>query len=367
VARRIRAHPRLVLWTLRVLALALFALQLHGTVAQQPRLVQPDQLGSDPSNYYAAGLRLNAGHSLYGPLLPGDLPVPGYPGTFPAPLLSPPLVAVIWRALALLPGDVAMTGWWAGGLILVTLILLMFVICGTRESLLVLNGVLLLHVPISLYVHPRNLTDVLMGWSAPVPIAALSGNLNTYLLGLLVLSSWLVGRTGGRGSGIAIAIATALKLGPALLFGWLVGQRGRSAALAFCVGLVAAAIVGLVGAGITANADYIRLALGGGVAPTPLSLPGLLHHFLHISEATGAHALLLVPPLGLFLGWSLRRRPRLALAVGLGAAIFSSPVVMTGNFVLLMAAASPWPQTSNGGTEPPASPTPSNATLASSS
>ena len=38
---------------------------------QRPDLLNPSQVGSDPSNYLAAAQRLNAGHSLYGPLQPG--------------------------------------------------------------------------------------------------------------------------------------------------------------------------------------------------------------------------------------------------------------------------------------------------------
>ncbi|MGH2513320.1 MAG: hypothetical protein ACRDGQ_11595, partial [Candidatus Limnocylindrales bacterium] len=123
MAIRIRLSPRIITLALRLLAIGLFVSQLHGVgTSQLPGLLHPGALGSDPSNYSAAGLRLNAGHALYGPLLAGDRAVPGYPELYPAPLLSPPLVAVIWRPLALLPGEVAMTAWWAGGLIIVSLI-----------------------------------------------------------------------------------------------------------------------------------------------------------------------------------------------------------------------------------------------------
>jgi len=66
----------------------------------------------DAVTYAAAGQRLNAGHEIYR-LLPGDnlvLMEPPYP---PYPLLSPPLVAVIFRPLAVLPGLAGAWVWWA--------------------------------------------------------------------------------------------------------------------------------------------------------------------------------------------------------------------------------------------------------------
>ena len=70
-----------------------------------------DNKGQDTWNYLAAGERLNAGHSIYA-IVPGDRPTIIWPPGF-APLGSPPLVAVVWRPLALLPDTIVMWRWWA--------------------------------------------------------------------------------------------------------------------------------------------------------------------------------------------------------------------------------------------------------------
>ena len=78
----------------------------------RPDLVRPTDIGTDTSNYYAAGQRLADGHVLYA-LSPGDRPVPqDSPPFFSVPLLSPPPIAVIWRLLAILPDSVVMYAWW---------------------------------------------------------------------------------------------------------------------------------------------------------------------------------------------------------------------------------------------------------------
>jgi len=71
----------------------------------------PTEIWTDSSNYYAAGLRLNAGHHLYS-FLPGDRAVPMSPPYWTVPILAPPPIAVFWRLPALL-GDTSMVIWWA--------------------------------------------------------------------------------------------------------------------------------------------------------------------------------------------------------------------------------------------------------------
>src|SRR5438046_396896 len=65
----------------------------------------------DVVTYLAAGERLNLGHPPYA-LSPGDRAVPIVPPYWTVPLLSPPLVAVVWRPLALLPDSVSIGLWW---------------------------------------------------------------------------------------------------------------------------------------------------------------------------------------------------------------------------------------------------------------
>ena len=93
--------------------LACWILSLLQTVLWlRPDLLNPAQIGTDGSNYYAAGERLNAGHQLY-QLQAGDRPVANsdQPNPWSAPLLSPPPIAVVWRVLALLPGDLSKYLW----------------------------------------------------------------------------------------------------------------------------------------------------------------------------------------------------------------------------------------------------------------
>jgi hypothetical protein len=71
----------------------------------------PTAIGQDTWNYLAAGERLNAGHSIYA-LVAGDRPILLEPPSA-VPLISPPLVAVLWRPLAFLPDWLGMWAWWA--------------------------------------------------------------------------------------------------------------------------------------------------------------------------------------------------------------------------------------------------------------
>lgn len=328
---------------LRVLAIGLLVVQVHGVgTSQRPDLLQPTDIGSDSSNYYAAGLRLNAGHPLYGPLSASDRPVPGYPGGYPAPLLSPPLIAVVWRPLAVLPDDLGIAIWWTGGVVLIAAIFFWMIVRGTTATLLILNGVLLLQVPIALYMQRFNVPHaVLMGWFSPVATGLLSGNLNTYIVGLLVLTWWATVRSRAGLGGGASALGAALKLGPAIMVGWLLGQGGRRAIVALVAVGAVLGVVGLIGAGISANVAYLHVAMGGGISPTRLSLPVILNHFLHIKVSTTSYVLPVVILGGIVGAWLLRSYPRAAFATAIVAMIFSSPVVMPGNLILLMAIATP--------------------------
>ena len=321
------------------IALVLILLgELYVTATVQlPGLLQPTALGSDPSNYYAAGQRLNAGHELYGPLQVTDRPVPGYPGQFPAPILSPPLVAVAWRPLAAL-GDVSMTIWWAADLALVLGLLIWFAAVGRRWTLGGLLVLLALGWPVALALAApyRYLGD-----RSPISIAALSGNLNGYLAGLCVLAWWAASRGRSWLAGAAAGLAAALKLGPFAIAWWLVVQRDWPALKAFIVTVVILGIVGLIGAGLEANLAFARLAIGAGVTPTPLSVPGMLSAWLGLNLHLADLGTLAATIVGLAAVYATRRDARISFFVAILVVIFSSPVVLVGNFVLLLAAVAP--------------------------
>jgi len=323
-----------------VLLVALLIGQLYVTgFVQRPDLLHPTTIGTDASNYYAAGLRLNAGHNLYGPLLPGDQAVPGYPKTYPAPLLSPPFMAVIWRPLAVLPDSMAIWLWWLLGLLLVVGLTAAFAVVGRPRHLAVLAVVLAMGLPLTLvtgaiYRYP--------GFNSPVSIAGLSGNVNTYLAGLLVLAWWAASRGHHRIAGTAAALAAVLKLGPATLLWWFVTQRAWRSTRSFMLAAVGFGLLGLVLAGLSANLDFVHVALGGGIAPTSLSVPGMLKHFLRLRASVAQYGAIVATVVGLALVFALRSRPRASFAVAILASIYSSPVVYAGNFALLIAVAAPW-------------------------
>ena len=69
----------------------------------RPDLLYPADLGSDSSNYAAAGERLALGPALYA-LEAGDRPVPAdNPPEWSGPILSPPPVALPWAAMLAFP------------------------------------------------------------------------------------------------------------------------------------------------------------------------------------------------------------------------------------------------------------------------
>jgi hypothetical protein len=373
-----RTRARWIDLGLRVLVIALlvegFAAQ---ALLQHPSLLNPAVIGSDPANYYAAGQRLNLGHPLYGPLQPGDIPVPGYPSIYPAPLLSPPLLAVAWRPLALLPFDVATTAWWMLGILFTVGLALWCAARGGRTELFVLIGVLILGLPLA---YLRKAADPYLGFDSPVAIGALSGNINVGLTALLALGWWATmqpaaastgremarsgrpardgvgplerigihrSRRGGQDSiaASALSIAAALKVTPLAGFVWVAAQGRGAAVIKGLIGLVALGLVGLIGAGLTANVDYARVALGGHVGPTSLSLPGIAKTWLHMSLGGPARYLPFVAiPVGLAATWLLRHHPRGSLAAAILTSIWGSPVVYPGNFMLLLAVAIPYPE-----------------------
>ncbi len=329
-------------WALLLVRVALVLIvfgELYVTATVQlPGLMHPSEIGTDTSNYYAAGQRLNAGHNLYGPLRSTDRRVPGYPSTYPAPLLSPPLVAVIWRPLAAL-GPRSMTIWWAANLALVVVIAIWFAAIGRRVTLMGLLVILALGLPIALVL---GVPYAYLGYHSPISIAALAGNLNGYLVGLCILAWWAARRGRSWLAGSAAALAAVLKLGPFVILWWLVVRRDWPAVKAFVVTVVILGVVGLVGAGLDANVAFARLTLGGAVSPSSLSIPWILHKWLGVDPHLASVGTIVVTIVGLAAVYALRRNARVSFLVTMLVVIYCSPVVLVGNFALLLAAVAPW-------------------------
>jgi alpha-1,2-mannosyltransferase len=238
----VRLGPARVLrLTAAVLVIGLCAVSLRA----QP--LQPFAYGGDLWAYIAAGERLNAGSDLYA-LSETDRPVLLNPPYWSTPLLSPPVIAVMWRPIALV-GVPGVLGWWLLGLALVTAVASAILLWGSWPSVLAL---------------------VLL--APALALTAVSGNVNAHLCALLCGAWWWRDRP--RVVGTAVAIAAAIKLTPILLVVWLLATGRRIAMGWFGVALVGLAVVSLFGAGLDAHLAW--LAETPASAPSPLSVASLL-------------------------------------------------------------------------------------------
>jgi hypothetical protein len=273
----------------------------------------------DTGNYYAAGERLNAGHSLY-VYGSGDRHVLSLLFGLPSPYLYPPLIGVLWRPIAgFLPYEPVITLWWATGL--ATFMAFLFWLI-RRGGVVTSVGVLILLVPL-----------VETAWS---------GNVSTFIT-MAIIGAWFALMRGHeRIAGAVIGFAAVLKLTPVFLAWWLLVERRWGALSAAVVVGLASLAIGVLGAGVTAPLDYLRVsdavARGGGIQG---SLVGIL-------AALGASPDLmpLVAPIVSIMGigavWSLRHREHAAWAVAVATGVFASPIFNLTNVTLLLAAFVAW-------------------------
>jgi hypothetical protein len=193
--------------------------------------------------YLGAGERLNAGHPLYS-LTTGDRPIPIQPPFWTAPLVSPPLIAVLWRPLAALPNDAGVLVWWIA-------------------SLLALGGSIFYIVR----REPLLAGLAMVALSVPIAMEAGLGNVNALLLaGSVAAWHWRE----RPWAGVIIGVMIAVKLWPAVLGLWLIALRGVGALVPMAVALAACALVSLAGAGWDNHVAY--LTVGQGVHPSAFSL-----------------------------------------------------------------------------------------------
>ena len=223
----------------------------------RPDLLHPADLGSDTSNYAAFGERLADRQQLYA-LSPGDRPVPAdNPPTWRTPILSPPQMAVPWAAMATLPDAIRFYVPWAIGL------------AGTIAA-----GVLFLERAPGLLVLAT--LPLLHG----LAVTAWSGNVNA-LIAPAALLTWWAGqaqahRLGVFAAGAMAATLGAVKIGPTLLWAWLIGRRpsGAIAGGLLAVGVLSGVVVWLVG--VVAFQDYFLIVVTSASEPSELSLAGLM-------------------------------------------------------------------------------------------
>jgi hypothetical protein len=305
---------------LRDAALVSYAVCLLWVITMvKPDLIDPTHIGTDTSNYYAAGLRLDAGHALYAQG-PDDRPVPIEPPYFTVPLLSPPFIAAVWRVLALLPGTPVMYAWWLGGVVLLSATVVWMAIHGSALR----NLVILLLAP----------------WLA---LTAWSGNVNCYLAPMLV-GAWFASERGhGASSGALVAIATAIKVTPIVYLAWILARRDRPGTVGFVAAGLGCLVFSLLGAGIGAHLDYLTVIRDTGtVGVTPLSMPGIL-----ISSGLPAGLAALAIPayavLGVLAVVQLRHRSGPAFAAATLASVFAAPSLGYHSLPLLLPAVAPFP------------------------
>jgi len=271
----------------------------------------------DARTYLAAGERLNAGHALYA-LGPGDRPIPPelIGAGSSAPLLSPPLVAVPWRALAVLPEPVALGAWWATMTALVVAALLAI----ERRNPLV-AGVAL--------------------WLAGVPLVwQVSGaNVNAVVIAAAIAAwiAWARGRV--RAAGAILGVLVVLKVVPIVLVLWCIAVGGRRAVIGSALGVAIAGAVSLLGAGVDAHIGYLDVILDAAGGASELSAGAL-------ARAAGLEDLAPALPFvalaaGVALVVALRRRPRLSWAAAVVTMVFGFGAVQVHSFALLLPLAAP--------------------------
>ena len=272
----------------------------------------------DATVYLAGGERLNAGHQLYA-LMPGDREVGLKPPFWTVPLLSPPLVAVIFRPLALFPPDIGAYIWWAGCLVAWAWILFTFV---RRQPILTSVAVIVLVVPL---VYEINV-----------------GNVNVFLLlGAILTWKWF---TEGRDerAGAVSALGVVLKVSPVVIAWWILTQRRWRAVRAGLIAGVVFAGISILGAGLDAHFKFIEVTRDTATSgQSELSLAGLAKAVGLAPEIANLlpTAMLLGGIVGVLL---LRNRPNWSFALAVATMTLGSPVVNINSYSMLLACITPW-------------------------
>lgn len=289
----------------------------------RPDLLRPTDIGSDVSNYLAAGQRLLAGHPLYA-LTVGDRPVPFWdPPAFTVPIISPPPMAVPWAILSLLPAGFSMSLWWAA--------------CFGVTVLVVVLVALRAPWPLVIASAP-------LGFG--LAYLVLAGNLNSFILCAAVLLARVVPeRPNSRlaiAGGALLGALSVCKLGPVLLVWWLLVTRAHRP---FAAAIVAAAVlllVPLAAGGLSVYGQFLAVARDTSQSgATGLSVEGFLLS-LNVPAALAKDAGIAVPfatALGVLL---LRGHPRAGFAVAMVGMVWATPVVRYETIALLIGVTAMW-------------------------
>ena len=288
----------------------------------RPDLQHPADIGSDGSNYAAAGQRIAVGHQLYG-LAAGDRPVPADNAPYwKVPLLSPPPLAALWRLLVVLPLGVVIDSWWLGGVLVAS--------------------------TFGAYVVARAPVVGLIATTILAPglaVTAWSGNVNAFLIGLFALIWVASERRSPNGeviAGVMAAVAAAVKVTPVLLIVWFVATRQWRAVVAMLAAGVTFLVVSIVIAGVGAHLDYLEIGRStAAIGATPDSLSGLLIG-IGADRNLAALAPFVAALITVAATLAAGRRSDLAFAATVVGLVLASPVTRYESLSMSLAALMPW-------------------------
>ncbi len=277
---------------------------------------------ADALTYLAAGDRLNHGNPLYA-VSPDDTYILGSkPPYWTVPLLSPPFIAVVWRPLAAMGFAVPVAIWWAGAMVAIGLVLAAM-----------------------LRSRPILASAAIVVFSIPLTFQIPTGNVNGYLLLAAVATWWFFRERRDLEAGVIVAVATGLKLTPAVLFIWLLTQRRWGSVKAFAVTAVVVAGSSLLGAGWDNHLAYLDVIRDtNAIGTSELSLAGFLRGVGVPGEVARFAPWALLAVGVAVMAWQ-RARPGLTFSLAVLLMVWASPVVNLDWLVLMLAALAPlmWP------------------------
>lgn len=312
-----RRRRRLIVWTLVGVAFVFLFLWLVGISQIPPKDHGPSGPWSpgDTEQYIRAAQRLNAGEPLYG--------YDATTGSFFAlgDYNSPPLLAVVFRAVVLLPGS-GMYFWWA---VMASFEIAALIALARRVPLI------------------TSLAMIALGLS--IGMELWQGNVDCMVIpGLILTWYWFVQGHELR-AGLAIGLLASLKLTP-LAFVWCLFVTGRRRAAGVALGCgVALAVVTMIGSTPLIFWDFVGVTNGNLTAPSSAFGSSGLAYALGLPPlvVTWLPRLILIG--GIAAMWICRRRPGVAWAIGAVMMWLGSPVASVHTPALLLVALAPlaWP------------------------
>lgn len=244
------------------------------------------------------------------------------PPFWTVPLLSPPLVAVLFRPLATLPPDAGAYVWWVASMAAIAWVLVEF---WRRRPILTSFAVLALVIPLTYEIGV--------------------GNVNAFLLlGTVLIWKWSTGGREVHAGGVA-AFITLLKVSPIVICWWLFTQANWRAVVGGIAVGSALMAVSILGAGLDAHLRFIEITrVTATVGQSELSLAGLAKA---IGVPTAVANILPTAALvsGLIGVLALRSRPAWAFSLAVATMALGSPVVNINSYALLLGCLAPaiWP------------------------